>query len=83
MILVIDDDTDLTEVIALALEQAGHEVKVAPSAEAGLAAATSRTPQLVLLDWQIPDTSGSDILASLDSHPRLKAVPIAECLLQA
>lgn len=49
-ILVVDDDPDITEACQLVLQQAGHEVAVAQSAEAGLALVESFGPDLVVLD---------------------------------
>jgi DNA-binding response OmpR family regulator len=49
-ILVIDDDRDMTEACQLVLEQAGHEVQVAYSAEEGMAKVASFRPKLLVLD---------------------------------
>jgi DNA-binding response OmpR family regulator len=49
-ILVVDDDPDITEACQLVLQQAGHEVAVAQSAEQGLALVESFGPDLVVLD---------------------------------
>ena len=49
-ILVIDDDRDMTEACQLVLEQAGHEVQVAYSAEEGMAKVESFQPNLLVLD---------------------------------
>ncbi len=76
MILVIDDDDELADILALVLAQAGHAVQYACSAEKGLALALAARPELILLDWQIPKVNGAEILSSLQSSPQLKTIPV-------
>jgi DNA-binding response OmpR family regulator len=49
-ILVIDDDRDMTEACRLVLQQAGHDVEVAYTAEDGMARVESFQPNLLILD---------------------------------
>ncbi len=49
-ILVIDDDRDMTEACQLVLQQAGHEVEVAYTAEDGMDKVESFQPNLLVLD---------------------------------
>ncbi len=57
-ILVVEDDTDLNELIARQLRQDGHEVIQAHDGEAGLAAVDRDLPDLVVLDWMLPKLDG-------------------------
>lgn len=49
-ILVVDDDPDMTEACQLVLQQAGHEVETAHSAQQGMAQVASYRPDLLILD---------------------------------
>jgi two-component system, OmpR family, response regulator ResD len=56
-VLVIDDDVDYVASVQSLLESEGHEVVVANSGRAGLAAAASRRPDLIVLDIMMESTS--------------------------
>jgi DNA-binding response OmpR family regulator len=49
-ILLVDDDRDLTEACRLVLEQAGHQVEVAHTADTGMETVRSYQPDLLVLD---------------------------------
>ena len=61
-ILIVEDDIDFRTLLRLALEGAGHEVSEAPDAELGLDALRFGEHDLVLLDLELPDRSGLDLL---------------------
>ena len=65
IILIIDDEPDITSTLARFFERSRHEVLVAHSAEEGLASYRRARPDLVLLDLHLPDASGLDVLATL------------------
>ena len=65
IILIIDDEPDITSTLARFFERSRHEVLVAHSAEEGLASYKRAHPDLVLLDLHLPDASGLDVLATL------------------
>ena len=75
-ILVIEDEADIRQVLEYNLRQAGHEVVSVEHGRAGLEAAASRPPDLVLLDLMLPDMSGLDVCRSLKADPRLRQVAI-------
>ncbi len=64
-ILVIDDDQFYVEQIKMILTENGFEVKTAANAEQGLALLSSFHPDIMLLDWELPNISGIEILASI------------------
>ena len=61
-ILVIDDDLDSLKLIGLLLQRQGYQVVAAPGGSQGLDLAQSENPDLVLLDIQMDDGSGFDLL---------------------
>ena len=64
-LLVIDDDAHLRESLAEVLELDGFECHQAGTAGAGLAAAAKLLPDIVIMDIQLPDSSGFQICQEL------------------
>lgn len=67
-ILIIDDETNLVRSLSFALEDEGHTVRGAGTAQDGLAAAAEFQPDLVLLDLKLPDMSGLEVLETLKAR---------------
>lgn len=57
-VLIVEDDTTIREALALNLRAEGYDVATASSGEAGLAAARSGAPDLVILDVMLPELDG-------------------------
>lgn len=64
-VLVIDDEDNLSYSLQLALKRAGHTCRVADRIAAGLAECNRQLPDLILLDVQLPDGNGIDLMARL------------------
>ena len=64
-ILVVDDDADIREVLADRLESLGYRVFAAETAKVGLELLERQNPQLVLLDIEMPDMNGIDMLREI------------------
>jgi two-component system phosphate regulon response regulator PhoB len=75
-ILVVEDDPELQEVLALNLQNAGYKVMRASSIRQAEALVNTTLPQMVLLDWTLPDTPGLTFARRLRSESRTAAVPI-------
>lgn len=58
LILVVEDETDLNELLRGQLAGEGHEVVQAFDGRTALAAVERRVPDLVVLDWMLPDLDG-------------------------
>jgi CheY-like chemotaxis protein len=71
-VLVVDDDPDTREVVALALGLAGYAVEIAQNGREALARIAARVPALVLLDLDMPDLSGWEVVDLL----RVMQVPV-------
>ena len=61
-VLVIDDEPRLTELLRLELDVEGYDVDIASDGAAGLIRSRSEpAPDLIILDWNLPDFNGIDI----------------------
>jgi two-component system phosphate regulon response regulator PhoB len=60
-VLVVDDEADLRKVLQHHLDRAGYDVRVADCGSAALEETASFKPQVVILDWMLPDMSGIDV----------------------
>lgn len=75
-ILIIDDDPAVSLTLGRMLELDGHEVSRVASAEDGLAAAASDTPDAVILDIRMPGMNGVEFLRQLRTNTRLSRLPV-------
>jgi two-component system, OmpR family, response regulator RegX3 len=60
-ILLVEDESAISEPLAASLEREGFDAEVATTAEAAMAAYGAREPDLVLLDIMLPDGDGRDL----------------------
>lgn len=75
-VLVIEDDTDVRELVAESLRELGYPVHEAATGEDGLSKARADTPRLVVLDIMLPGISGWQVLHELRAHDALERVPV-------
>src|SRR5260370_19603269 len=75
-ILVVEDDPELQEVLTLNLQNAGYRVLRASTIRQAEALVNATLPQLILLDWMLPDTPGLSFARKLRAESRSAAVPI-------
>ncbi|MFB6814035.1 response regulator transcription factor [Streptomyces sp. NPDC056347] len=64
-ILVVDDEPDVTDVLAGVMAGEGWEVRTAPDGTTALATAHDFHPDAVVLDWMLPDLNGLQVLRAL------------------
>jgi two-component system OmpR family response regulator len=60
-ILVVDDEPSIVDAVATALRYEGYEVEEAPTGRAALAAVLRQEPDLIVLDWMLPDIEGIEV----------------------
>lgn len=72
-ILVVDDDLALADVLAFTLRRAGYEALLAHSGRDALEQFSREPPDLVILDWMLPDMDGLEVCKRLRSE---SSVPI-------
>jgi DNA-binding response OmpR family regulator len=71
-ILLIDDDQDIRETLAMALEEEGFCVDKAENGEEAIAKTNQNFYNVAIVDWRLPDIAGTDLLDKLkDTTPRM------------
>jgi PAS domain S-box-containing protein len=73
-VLVVDDNKDAADMLAMVLQMFGHEVQRANSGETALALAAEYQPEFVLLDIGLPDINGYEVARRLRQQPETKGV---------
>ena len=76
VILVIDDDPDVTELLQLRLSEPNRDVLVASTITEAARLISERSLSLILLDLHLPDTDGRNLLLSLREDPVTASIPI-------
>ncbi len=75
-VLVIDDSATIRKLVDTHLTPAGYRVVLAPNAEDGLQLASEISPDLILLDHQLPGTTGFDVCCKLVESSELQSIPV-------
>ena len=75
-ILVVEDNALNRKLVKDVLEHAGFTVLSVPTGEEGVQLATDRSPDLVLMDLQLPGIDGTEALRQLRSHPSSRGIPV-------
>jgi two-component system response regulator ResD len=75
-ILVVDDEPTIAEVVARYLVRAGYETRTAGDGPSAVAAATTRRPDLVVLDIRLPGIDGLEVMRRLheDAEERVPVI---------
>jgi CheY-like chemotaxis protein len=76
VVLIVEDDPDQLALAELRVGMARYKVRSAASARALAAALAAGLPDLLLLDVNLPDGNGFDILAALRKHPKHALLPV-------
>jgi DNA-binding response OmpR family regulator len=61
-VILLEDNLDFAKTLIADLQNAGHEVLQTPSGKSCLKALSENRYDLALLDWEIPDISGKEVL---------------------
>lgn len=76
LVLVADDEEDIRALVAFRLERAGYEVITAADGPEALTLATTRLPDLVVLDMMMPKATGLEVMRSLRGQDETKDIPV-------
>jgi two-component system, OmpR family, phosphate regulon response regulator PhoB len=75
-ILVVEDEPSIQELVAYACRTSGFEVRRADCVRSARDAVAAALPDLVLLDWMLPDRPGIDFLRELRGQERTRGLPV-------
>ncbi|PHS78004.1 MAG: phosphate regulon transcriptional regulatory protein PhoB [Robiginitomaculum sp.] len=76
LILIIEDEQAQAQILQYNLEAEGYRVKHAPTADEGLLLIQEYSPDLILLDWMLPDMSGIEVCRQIKANPDAKTIPV-------
>jgi len=75
-ILVVDDEADVRRFLTAVLQKRGYETVTAEDGRKAYEIAERERPDLIILDLQMPDQSGTDFYRRLMKHNELQNTPI-------
>ena len=75
-ILIVEDEVAIQELITYNLQQAGYETLCADNAEKAMSIINEALPDLILLDWMLPNMSGIEFARILRKGERTRLIPI-------
>jgi DNA-binding response OmpR family regulator len=76
LVLVADDEEDIRALVAFRLDRAGYDVITAADGEEALTLATTRLPDLIVLDMMMPKANGLEVTRSLRGLDATKDIPV-------
>lgn len=75
-VLIVDDERELAELLAINLARAGYRTTLAHDGRAALARALELRPDLILLDVMLPELTGTEVAARIRTDPATSGIPI-------
>ena len=76
LILIVEDEPAIRQMIAFGLRRAGFEVREAVDYRQGREALADQRPDLVLVDWMLPDMSGLELTRSIKRDRETRELPV-------
>jgi DNA-binding response OmpR family regulator len=76
VLLVADDDEDILTLVRLRLTRSGFDVVVARDGEEALRLTREHRPDLAVLDWMMPKTSGIEVLRAIRAGSDTAEIPV-------
>jgi two-component system cell cycle response regulator DivK len=75
-ILVVEDNADCRELLAIVLRRSGYEVAEAATGLAAVEQASATHPDLILMDLSLPGITGDEATARLKADPSTRDIPV-------
>jgi len=75
-ILVVEDETAIRDMLVFNLGRAGYDVLGAGSAQEARSAIADRQPDVILMDWMLPDVSGLELTRQLKRNAETREIPV-------
>ncbi len=75
-VLVVDDEENIRIILAYTLRLNGFEVYLAKDGPTGLELAREKKPDVIVLDWMMPEMDGLEVLSELENDEGTKDIPV-------
>ena len=75
-VLVVEDERPIRDMLAFSLGRAGFEVDSAASAGEAREAIANHFPDVILMDWMLPDISGLELTRQFKRDPETREIPV-------
>jgi len=75
-ILIANDEIDLLKLCQGVLKDAGHDADIVTGGKQAVERARLEKPDLIVVDWVMPDTDGSAVMAKLKGLPDTRDIPV-------
>ena len=75
-VLVVDDEEHILNILAYNLRLDGLEVYLAEDGPKGLEIAREKKPDVIILDWMMPEMDGLEVLSELEKDEETKDIPV-------
>jgi len=75
-IFIIEDEQAIIELVKYNLEKEGYRVSYSNKGDSGISEIKQIEPDLILLDWMLPDISGIEVCKILKKDKKLRSIPV-------
>lgn len=75
-VLIVEDEKSISTLLKYNLEKEGYTIIISQNGEDGIEQVKKNLPDLVILDWMLPDLSGIAVCDLIKRDPRLKSIPV-------
>lgn len=76
MVMILEDDKNISDLLRDRLDEEGYKVKVALTGADAILQLRSKSPDIITLDIQLPDSNGLKILEELKADPEMRKIPV-------
>lgn len=76
LVLVVEDDRAQREVLAYNIRAEGYSVQIAENGDEAMERVKEETPDLVVLDWMLPNVSGLEVCRQIKSGSKTQKIPV-------
>ncbi len=75
-VMVVEDEPAQREILAYNLEAEGYRVSRAENGEEAMILVREAPPDLIVLDWMMPNVSGIEVCRQIKTRPETRAIPV-------
>ncbi len=75
-VVIVEDEPDTAEMFAEMVRLSGYKVRKAAGSSAAIYLISQEKPDVVVLDWMLPDVSGLEVLRYIRRDPTMAHIPV-------